>query len=222
MLRLPRHLEKAIVIDGKGHLHGRLAALVAKSLLLGQQIVVVRCESIVLSGSFFRNKLNYLSFLKKRCNVNPKRGPFHHRSPAKIFQRSVRGMLPVKTTRGQRAFKNLRSYEGMPRPYDHISKQVIPDALRINRLKPGRKYCYLGRVCHEVGWNYQKVVATLEARRRVKSMISLRKKLKIQVREINSIKVSWSGWDSQLKFVLQSFQWIVTSPVLYNKWPLTF
>merc|ERR1711915_671887 len=185
---MPRRLEKAIVIDGREHLHGRLAALVAKSLLLGQQIVVVRCESIVLSGSFFRNKLNYLSFLKKRCNVNPKRGPFHHRSPAKIFQRTVRGMLPIKTPRGMKALKNLRSYEGIPRPYDHVARQVVPDALRINRLKPGRKFCYLGRLSHEVGWNYQKVVATLETRRKVKDLVSLRKKHKTQAMKKEATK----------------------------------
>lgn len=51
----------------------------------------IRCEKINISGSFYRNKLKYLSFLRKRCNVNPKRGPFHHRAPAKIFQRTVRG-----------------------------------------------------------------------------------------------------------------------------------
>merc|ERR1711915_498743 len=168
--------EKATVIDGKGHLHGRLAAIVAKNLLMGQQVVVVSCENIILSGSFFRNKLTYLSFLRKRCNVNPKRGPFHHRSPSKIFQRTVRGMLPVKTPRGKKALKNLRSYEGIPKPYDHIARRCVPDALRINRLKPGRPYCQLGKLCHEIGWNYQSVVTTLEARRKVKSLIAKRKK----------------------------------------------
>lgn len=40
-----------IVIDGKGHLFGRLASVVAKQLLSGKKIVVVRCEEIVISGS---------------------------------------------------------------------------------------------------------------------------------------------------------------------------
>jgi len=43
--------EKQIVIDGKGHLLGRLASVVAKELLSGQAIVVVRCEQLVISGS---------------------------------------------------------------------------------------------------------------------------------------------------------------------------
>jgi ribosomal protein L13 len=40
-----------VIIDGKGHLYGRLASVVAKQLLSGKKIVVVRCEEIVVSGS---------------------------------------------------------------------------------------------------------------------------------------------------------------------------
>lgn len=50
-----------IVIDGKGHLLGRLASTIAKQALSGQKIVVVRCEEINVSGSFFRNKVRLLS-----------------------------------------------------------------------------------------------------------------------------------------------------------------
>lgn len=45
-----------ITIDGKGHLLGRLASTVAKQLLNGQKIVVVRCEALNISGEFFRAK----------------------------------------------------------------------------------------------------------------------------------------------------------------------
>ena len=43
--------EKQVVIDGKGHLLGRLASVVAKELLNGQSIVVVRSEQIFVTGS---------------------------------------------------------------------------------------------------------------------------------------------------------------------------
>lgn len=42
---------------------------------------------------YFRNKLKFMSFLRKRCNVNPARGPFHFRAPSKILWKTVRGML---------------------------------------------------------------------------------------------------------------------------------
>lgn len=112
-------MSNTIVIDGKGHLLGRLTSIVAKQLLQGKKIVVVRAEQIVISGSckYFsnstvicfvitiaiisfiiifcfnfivkRNKVKYAQFIKKRMNTNPKRGPFHFRSPARIFWRTV-------------------------------------------------------------------------------------------------------------------------------------
>ena len=53
--------QKEIVIDAKGHLLGRLASTVAKQLLNGQKITLVRCEEINIAGPFFRNKRNWPS-----------------------------------------------------------------------------------------------------------------------------------------------------------------
>jgi len=167
---------KPIVLDAKDHLLGRLASIVAKTLLQGQKVVVVRCEDLNISGSFYRNKLKYLDFLRKRCNINPSRGPFHFRAPGKIFIRTVRGMLPHKVHRGQEALRYLKAFEGVPPPYDKIKKKVAPEALRILRLKPRRKYCSLGRLSHEVGWKYQNVVKKLENKRKVKGTLRYKKK----------------------------------------------
>merc|ERR1712192_57083 len=106
---------------------------------------------INMSGNFYRNKLKYLDFLKKRCNVKPSRGPFHFRAPSKIFRRTVRGMTPHKTECGKDALKRLQTFEGVPPPYD--------------RQKLGRRFCSLGRLGHEVGWKYQDIVAALEVKR---------------------------------------------------------
>ena len=43
--------EKVKVIDGRDHLYGRLCSIVAKELLAGQKIVIVRCDEMVISGS---------------------------------------------------------------------------------------------------------------------------------------------------------------------------
>merc|ERR1711884_934652 len=104
---MPGFSPKPVVIDGRGHLMGRLCSIVAKFILSGNKVIVVRCEGINMSGNFYRNKLKYLKFLRLRCNVKPLRGPFHFRAP--------------------------------------------------------------GRLSHDVGWKYQDVVATLEAKRKVKS-----------------------------------------------------
>ena len=44
-------LTKTKIIDGRDHLLGRLASVVAKELLAGQSIVIVRCDEICISGS---------------------------------------------------------------------------------------------------------------------------------------------------------------------------
>ncbi|EFY88349.1 60S ribosomal protein L16A, variant 2 [Metarhizium acridum] len=152
--------EPVVVIDGKGHLLGRLASIVAKQLLNGQKIVVVRCEALNISGEFFRAKLKYHAYLRKMTRYNPTRGgPFHFRAPSRIFYKAVRGMIPHKTARGAAAMERLKVFEGVPPPYDTKKKMVVPQALRVLRLQPGRKYCTVGRLSHEVGWKYQDVVA---------------------------------------------------------------
>lgn len=51
--------EKLVVIDCKNHMLGRLTSVVAKELLKGQNVVLVRTEEINISGSLFRNKCKY-------------------------------------------------------------------------------------------------------------------------------------------------------------------
>ena len=86
--------------------------------------------------------VKYLKFLRKRCNVKPSRGPFHLRAPSRIFWRTVRGMLPHKTKRGMAALNRLKVFEGIPPPYDKQKRMVVPCALRVLRLKPGRRVCW--------------------------------------------------------------------------------
>ena len=73
-------------------------------------------------------------------------------------------MIPHKTARGAAAMERLKVFEGVPPPYDKKKRMVVPQALRVLRLKPGRKYCTVGRLSHEVGWKYQDVVARYASR----------------------------------------------------------
>ncbi|KAJ8613342.1 hypothetical protein CTAYLR_002233, partial [Chrysophaeum taylorii] len=159
--------EKVVVVDGRTHMLGRLASVVAKELLCGQHIVVVRTEQIIVSGSLMRNKVKYTQFLKKRTNTNPKKGPIHYRSPARMFWRTVRGMIPHKTYRGQQAMSRLQCYEGVPTEFSKKKKMVVPQALKVLRLKPGRRFCVLGRLATEFGWKHAKLIDKLEDQRRV-------------------------------------------------------
>lgn len=62
-------------------------------------------------------------FIDRYCNV-------------KMF---VSGMIPHKTERGKDALRRLRAYDGCPPPYDNRRRVVVPAALRVFCLKPGRK-----------------------------------------------------------------------------------
>eukprot|EP00126_Sphaerothecum_destruens_P000626 Sdes_comp10790_c0_seq2m2455 len=185
--------EKVVVIDAREHLLGRLASVVAKEILNGQKVVVVRCEKINVSGSFIRNKLKYQMYLTKRCLVRPSHGPFHFRAPSRMLYRVVRGMIPHKMARGAAALDRLKVFDGIPAPYDKMKRVVIPSALRALRLAPKRKYCDLGRLAHEVGWKYQDVLATLEESRKAKSKVFYERKKalnKLRVKAINNKKTA--------------------------------
>ncbi|CCD23422.1 60S ribosomal protein uL13 NDAI_0B03880 [Naumovozyma dairenensis CBS 421] len=161
--------EPVFVVDGKGHLLGRLASIVAKQILNGQKVVVVRAEALNISGEFFRNKLKYHDYLRKATRFNKTRGPFHFRAPSRIFYKAVRGMVSHKTARGKAALERLKVFEGIPPPYDKKKRVVVPNALRVLRLKPGRKYTTLGKLSSSVGWKYEDVVSKLEEKRKVRS-----------------------------------------------------
>ena len=86
---------KRVVVDARHHMLGRLSSIIAKELLNGQKVVVVRCEEICISGGLVRQKMKYMRFLRKRMNTKPSHGPIHFRAPAKILWRTIRGYCPL-------------------------------------------------------------------------------------------------------------------------------
>ena len=164
------HRPNILVLDLKGHVLGRAAAIVAKQLLLGRKITAVRVDEANISGAEIRNKIKYLNFLRKRHVSNPKKGPFHHRAPSDIFCRVVRGMLPYYTKRGRSALRRLVAYEGIPlNVANKGTRYIIPKAEAIHRLRPERKKTVLGEMCQHIGWKYKPVIDKLEEARKAKA-----------------------------------------------------
>ncbi|KAL0349162.1 UNVERIFIED_CONTAM: 60S ribosomal protein L13a-4 [Sesamum angustifolium] len=188
---------KRVVVDARHHMLGRLASILAKELLNGQKVVVVRCEEICLSGGLVRQKMKYLRFLRKRMNTKPSHGPIHFRAPSKILWRTIRGYGLNLSSRSFVLFSirgydlvlrgvkmtvffglveddppqdqarsscacSFEGYEGIPPPYDKIKRMVIPDALKVLRLQAGHKYCLLGRLSSEVGWNHYDTIRLVD------------------------------------------------------------
>jgi len=113
-----------------------------------------------------RNKFKFIQFLRKRTNTNPKRGPIHQRAPSKWFARVVRGMLPEKNRRSTEAQARLKTFEGVPPPYDKIKRFVVPEALRVVKLSSARPYSNLGKLASQLGWKHSELIGRLEAVRK--------------------------------------------------------
>uniref|UniRef100_A0A7C1CEF1 Large ribosomal subunit protein uL13 n=1 Tax=Thermofilum adornatum TaxID=1365176 RepID=A0A7C1CEF1_9CREN len=137
--------EKVIVIDGAGHIAGRLASVIAKELLKGEKIVVVNAEKIILTGKPQRVVEKYRKrWVEWKTYYNPdKRGPKYPKTPDRLFKRMVRGMLPKEKAMGREALKRLYVYIGTPSEYTNTNKVKIPDALYKNELVP---YITLGEL----------------------------------------------------------------------------
>lgn len=112
-----------IIIDGKNATLGRLASYAAKQALNGEEIIILNCEKVIITG----RKRNIKSeFLKKREKVGSgQKGPKVSRNPEKIVKRAIRGMLPNhRKGRGKIAYRKIKCYSGIPEKFRNKKKIV--------------------------------------------------------------------------------------------------
>merc|ERR1739848_294188 len=83
-----------------------------------------------------------------------------------VFKRCVRGMLPKKRKRGYAALTRLKTFDGCPAPYDKKKKLVVPEALRVLKLRPYRRFSNLGKICSQLGWKHGGLIEGLEDKRK--------------------------------------------------------
>ena len=139
----------ATVIDGTGHVLGRLASIVAKRLLSGEKIVIVNAEKIIVSGKRKRVIDSYKLLFKVRTLHNPyKSGIRRPRSPENIVRRAIRGMLPYDKPKGREAFRRLRVFVGVPPQLKNVKFERIPEA----EASLGREYVTVKDIAIEMGW----------------------------------------------------------------------
>jgi large subunit ribosomal protein L13 len=130
-----------MIVNGENAVLGRLATVVAKELLKGQQIVVINSEKIIVSGN---PKAVMKRFSEKREIGDPHKGPFFPRYPDRIFTRVVRGMLPYKSERGKQSLRRLKVYIGNP---DNLKGQKMGKTIDDLTCK----YVTLEKVCKKMG-----------------------------------------------------------------------
>src|SRR3989344_4143023 len=134
-----------MIIDGTDLILGRLASFAAKKSLLGEEIVIVNSENVMITGS----KKNVLDNYKRKISRGSVRwGPFFPRTSERILRRTIRGMLPYKKDRGRKAYKKIKCFIGIPDKYkDNVG--TIPQ-INISKVK-NLKYISLSQISKELG-----------------------------------------------------------------------
>lgn len=131
------------IYNGEGLILGRLAALAAKQALLGEEVIVVNCEKIIVSGrkagtfAKFKQFLNRGGYPLKSQNVS--------RLPERYVRRCIRGMLPWKQARGKEAFRRIMCYRGMPDVF--TGKEMVKTSGISAQKLPTLYYTTIGEMC---------------------------------------------------------------------------
>ena len=108
-------MAKTVFIDGKGHVVGRLASIVAKMALEGNKVVVCNCDEMVKTGRKMQIVNDYALRLKKIRGRQ--KGPFWPKRPDGIVRKAIKRMLPHKKARGAEALERIEVYMGIPKEF---------------------------------------------------------------------------------------------------------
>jgi large subunit ribosomal protein L13 len=111
------------IIDGKDATMGRLAAYAAKEALKGEDVTILNCDKMIITGNKADIKENFLA--KRRRVGSTQKGPKISRNPERIVRRVIRGMLPnYRGGRGRVAFKRIKCHNGVPPQFQDAKKIV--------------------------------------------------------------------------------------------------
>jgi large subunit ribosomal protein L13 len=125
-----------MIIDGEGLILGRLASIVSKKLLDGEEITILNAEKIIISGTKEWAYAKYKQRIDRASISNPRRmGPKYPRRPDDIFRRTVRGMIPYKQAKGRDAYKSLKVYLGVPQEFEGQELVQVEEAVPRNVAK---------------------------------------------------------------------------------------
>jgi large subunit ribosomal protein L13 len=134
-----------IVYDAKNQILGRLCSVIAKKLLEGEKVVVINCESAIISGN---KEYTIKKYLERLHRGDPKKGPFFPKQPNGIFRRAVRGMLPWHKKKGREAYKRLKVFIGLPKEFENMKLTRVENAEQ-EKLK--KDFITLGELSVRIG-----------------------------------------------------------------------
>ena len=127
------------VIDGENAVLGRVAAYAAKEAIKGEEIVVVNCEKIIVTG---RKKTTQQEFAEKKSKVgHSQKGPRHSVLSYKIVKRTIRGMIPEhRWGRGKEIFNRIKCYNKVPKEFEGAEKISLVRDVKCRSIKVGEIY----------------------------------------------------------------------------------
>ena len=135
-----------IIIDATDLILGRLASFAAKKALLGEEIKIINSEKAVISGSKRYLLERYKAKFDRGATLF---GPYFPRRPERIVRRTIRGMLPFKTSRGKDAYKKVMCYIGVP---EELADQKPITLKEANASKlPTTKFITISRISKHLG-----------------------------------------------------------------------
>ncbi len=104
------------IVNAENTVVGRLASMVAKELMNGEEIVIVNAEKAVITGN---GETIIKSYLERRRIGSVRKGPYYPKMPDRILKRAIRGMLPMKKPKGKNAYKRLKVYISVPPEFEN-------------------------------------------------------------------------------------------------------
>ena len=134
----PKDINKEwFVVDAEGLVLGRLAVVIANRLrgkhkvgytphmACGDNIIVVNCEKVVLTGNKRTQKTYYwhTGYPGGIKSTTPEK-ILTGKTPSKVIQLAVKRMIP-KGPLGRKVLKQLHIYSGNEHPYEAQKPQVI-------------------------------------------------------------------------------------------------
>jgi large subunit ribosomal protein L13 len=137
----------ATIINAEGLIIGRMASIIAKRILNGEEITIVNAEKAVISGKRKSRVVEAKEFLEVGA---PRRGPFHYKRPDRIVRRTVRGMIPYRQPKGKQAYKRLTVFIGIPADLKDQKMETLANARAEKLTCP---YFTVGEFAKEIGWH---------------------------------------------------------------------
>ncbi len=134
-----------MIIDAKEMILGRLGTYAAKQALLGEEVIIVNSDQVVITG----NKASVFADYKNRMDRGTFKGPFIFRRSDMFVKRSIRNMVGYKTPRGREALKRIKCFVGVPSSLKEAKMETIEGA---NIIKvPNLNYVTVKDICKHLG-----------------------------------------------------------------------